>query len=147
MNIDGGLKWGGGNYSLKEQFVAVTIDSVTVKYAQQMAVSSMSQNTVFIGNDNPVIVNFSFTGDFSVDGLSNFTDIQVGVGSESYTLLTNPSNVVVSSNTQLRIKIGDSTALGTGLYPLKIVGFSATYDDGYVLMCNDSDWLRFVTCQ
>ena len=91
------------------------------------------QNVVYLGRDNPIIVNFTFTGDFANDGLSNFTDIQVTIGDETYTLLVNPANVIVSSDTQLRILIGDTTSLSPGGYQIKIIGISAIYDDGYVL--------------
>ncbi|MFW0776343.1 MAG: hypothetical protein ACN2B6_01305 [Rickettsiales bacterium] len=91
------------------------------------------QNIVYLGRDNPIIIDFTFTGDFETDGLSNFTDIQVFIGDETYTLLINPSNVIVSSNTQLRILIGDTTSLPSGNYEIKILGISGVYDDGYVL--------------
>lgn len=93
----------------------------------------MSQNTVYLGKDNPIVITFTFTGDFATDGLSNFTDIQVTIGGESYTLLLNPANIVVQSNTELRVLIGTDTALAAGSYSITIVGVSATYDDGYVL--------------
>jgi hypothetical protein len=91
------------------------------------------QNVVYLGKDNPVIIDFTFTGDFAVDGLSNFTDIQVDIGGEQYTLILNPTNVIVSTDTQLRVLIGVDTALSVGAYSIKITGISATYDDGYVL--------------
>ena len=105
------------------------------------------QNVIYLGKDNPVIVEFSFTGDFATDGLSNFTDIQVTIGDETYTLLINPSNIVVNSNTELRILIGDTTSLGEGAYSIKIVGVSATYDDGYVLAgCGSIDRVIVKDC-
>ena len=93
----------------------------------------MSQNVVYLGKDNPIVIDFVFTGEFLASGLSNFTDIQVDVGGEAYTLLLNPTNVLVESNTELRILIGTDTALTPGAYTLKITGVSETYDDGYVL--------------
>jgi len=92
------------------------------------------QNVIYLGKDNPVIIDFSFTGEFADNGLSNFTDIQVEIGSESYSLSGNPSNVVVSSATELRILIGDTTSLTPAAYPIKVIGINAIYDDGYVLV-------------
>lgn len=90
-------------------------------------------NIIYKGNDNPVVIAFTFTDDYEDDGLLNFTDILVVVGGESYTLLLTPENVTVVSATELRIKIGDTTSLSAGRYQLTIVGFSDIYDDGYVL--------------
>jgi hypothetical protein len=91
------------------------------------------QNIVYLGKDNPIVIDFTFTGEFEADGLSNFTDIEVEIGGESYTLLANPTNVIVSTNTQLRVLIGDVTSLTDGAYSINVIGVSATYDDGYVL--------------
>lgn len=91
------------------------------------------QNVIYLGKDNPVIIEFTFTGDFADNGLSNFTDIQVTISDETYTLLLNPTNVVVNSNTELRVLIGADTSLDVGFYTLSIVGVSATYTNGYNL--------------
>ena len=90
-------------------------------------------NTVYLGKDNPVVLNLSFTEEFEAGGLSNFTDIQVTIGGELYTLLDNPASVVVESDTKLRILIGTVTSLTEGSYSIEIIGVSATYDDGYNL--------------
>lgn len=91
------------------------------------------QNTVIKGTDTPVVISFEWEGEFLADGLSNFTDIQVEIGDEEYTLLLNPSEVVVASNSELRILLGLATSLAAGSYRLIITGISLTYDDGYVL--------------
>ncbi len=105
------------------------------------------QNIIYLGRDNPVIVEFSFTGDFANDGLSNFTDIQVTISDETYTLLLNPTNIIVSSDTELRILIGDTTSLTAAAYPIKIVGVSPVYDDGYVLAgCGSIDRVIVKDC-
>ena len=91
------------------------------------------QNTVYLGKDNPIVLEFGFEGDFETGGLSNFTDIQVTIGGELYTLLLNPASVVVESDTELRILIGTVTSLTEGSYSIEIIGVSATYDDGYNL--------------
>ena len=91
------------------------------------------QNRVYLGTDTPVIITFVFSGEFAADGLSNFTDIKIDIGGELYTLLLNAANVVVTSNTELRLLIGTDTALTAGKYDVVITGVSATYDDGFVL--------------
>ena len=91
------------------------------------------QNVIIKGKDNPVVLNFSFTGDFASGGLSNFDDIEVYIGSESYTLVLDPQNVVVEADSQLRILIGDTTSLDAGFYEIKVVGINGVYNDGYVL--------------
>lgn len=96
------------------------------------------QNIVYLGYDNPIVIEFAFTGDFSDGGLSNFTDIRVIIGDETYTLLLNPTNIVIESNSELRVLIGDTTSLGVGAHYITIIGFSGVYDDGYVLGGCDS---------
>lgn len=93
-----------------------------------------AQNIVFLGKDNPVVIKFTFDGEFLADGLSNFTNIIVNVSTETYTLLLNPTNVIVFSNTELRIAIGTDTALTAGSYDITVTGISANYDDGYILI-------------
>ena len=90
------------------------------------------QNKIIKGTDQPVVMNFTFTGEFASGGLGEFTDIQITIGSEVYTSALNPSEVVVSGN-ELRLLIGTVTSLDAGGYNLTIVGISPTYDDGYIL--------------
>lgn len=92
------------------------------------------QNQVFLGTDTPVVMNFSFTGNFSANGLSNFTDIKLFIGDEEYSTTLTPNNLFTTSNTELRLNIGVDTVLAARSYEVKIVGFSPTYDDGYVLV-------------
>jgi hypothetical protein len=98
----------------------------------------MAQNKVIKGLDNPVVMNFTFTGDFAALGLNTFTSINLDLGDETYTTLLNPNNLFIVSNTELRLRIGDTTALVAGSYLPEIVGFSATYNDGYLISgsCN-----------
>ena len=104
----------------------------------------MTQNVVIKGRDNPVIVNFAFTGDFAALGLNTCTRIDVGIGGETYST-SNPANVSVeNSGRELHIKIGDTTQLEAGAYMLDIVGFSATYNDGYVLSGLEKPRLGYV---
>lgn len=91
------------------------------------------QNVIVKGNDNPVVMTFSFTGDFLASGLNTFTSITLTIGGEEYSTNLTPDNLSVESDTELRLKIGDTTALADGRYLPEIVGFSATYDDGYLL--------------
>lgn len=91
------------------------------------------QNVIIKGRDNPVVMTFAFVGEFAADGLSNFTDITVQVGGETYSTITDPNQLFTASNTELRLKIGDTTTLADGTYMPEVIGFSATYDDGYLL--------------
>jgi hypothetical protein len=91
------------------------------------------QNEIYIGLDNPVVMTFSFTGEFSGGGLSNFTYIQLTIGSEVYTTNGTPLQLFLNGNNELRLKIGDTTALDAGSYLPEIIGFSTDYNDGYLL--------------
>ena len=93
----------------------------------------MPQNVIVKGKDNPVVMEFSFTGDFEASGLNTFTEVKLTIGGEEYSTVANPDNLSIESATELRLKIGDSTELDVGCYLPEIVGFSATYDDGYLL--------------
>ena len=91
------------------------------------------QNEIYLGLDNPVVMTFSFSGEFAAGGLSNFTNIQLTIGGEVYTTTGTPAQLFLNGNNELRLKIGDTTALTVGTYQPEIIGFSATYDDGYLL--------------
>lgn len=98
----------------------------------------MAQNKIIKGFDNPVIMQFTFTGDFAASGLNTFTSISLSIGAETYTTLANPDNLFIVSNTELRLKIGDITTLPEDAYLPEIVGFSINYNDGYLISgaCN-----------
>ena len=98
----------------------------------------MSQNRIIKGKDNPVVMTFTFTGDFAASGLNTFTSISVDIGTESYTTALNPDNLFIVSDAELRLRIGDVTTLAAGRYLPEIVGFSITYNDGYLISgaCN-----------
>jgi hypothetical protein len=66
----------------------------------------MSQNLVIANKDNLVV--YVFTG---VD-LTTATDIKVKFGSESYTLLLNPSVVIVTSATELSLNLSATLEVG-----------------------------------
>lgn len=90
------------------------------------------QNTIIKGRDNPVVIEFSF--DVPTDpsfGLSNFTDIHVFFGQETYTLLNDPDVVIVNSDTQLQLNLGGTSEIVPSYFT--IVGFNNTYLDGYEL--------------
>lgn len=91
------------------------------------------QNVIYKGFDNPVVFTFSFSGEFATNGLSNFTEITLDIGGENYSISGTPANLFLNGDNELRLKIGDTTALDVGSYRPEIVGFSATYDDGYLL--------------
>ena len=91
------------------------------------------KNTIIKGFDNEVVFVFEFTGAFAAGGLSNFNEIKVFIGSEEYSNVADPLNLEVTSNTELALRIGDTTALTEGFYYPKIVGYNVMYDDGFVL--------------
>lgn len=90
------------------------------------------QDTVIKGKDNPLVINFTFSiPSDPTFGLDTFTEIDVNFGAEDYSLTADPTIVVVNSNTQLQLNLGDTAEP----YPsyLTIVGTNATYPDGYEL--------------
>lgn len=93
----------------------------------------MAQNTVIKGRDNPVIFEFKMTGDFAANQLNTFDSITLDIGGESYSTATTPANLEIVNDNELRLKIGDTTALDPGGYIPEIVGISADYNDGYLL--------------
>ncbi len=99
------------------------------------------RNKVYKGNDNPIVLQIKFLGDYADNGLLNFTDISVTIGDETYTLIGNAANVKVVSATELHIAIGDVTNLAAGSYHIEVVGISNVYDDGYVLAKDGVDGL------
>lgn len=92
-----------------------------------------SQNIIVKGKGNPVVFSFTFKNDFATDGLSAFSEIKVNIGSESYSTIDNPDLLFLNGNFELRLKIGDTTSLDAGRYTPEIIGYTAEYDDGYVL--------------
>lgn len=93
----------------------------------------MAQDTVIKGKDNPVIFNFSMTGDFAANQLNTFDSITLDIGGESYSTASTPDQLFIVSGNQLRLRIGDTTTLDPGGYVPEINGFSADYNDGYLL--------------
>ncbi len=91
------------------------------------------QNVIVKGLDNPVVMTFSFTGDFAASGLNTFTSIQIVIGGETYTTDGTPDNLSIESDTELRLKIGDTTTLAAGNYLPTITVFSLTYADGFMV--------------
>jgi hypothetical protein len=77
----------------------------------------MSQNLVIANKDNLVVYVFG-----GID-LTLATDIKVQFGAESYTLLLNPSVVIVSSATELSLNLSATTEVGK-------VFSTVTYFDG-----------------
>ena len=93
------------------------------------------RNALFIGRDNELVLKVTFQDEFATNGLANFDRIEFSVGGETNATDTHPNNVVVDGQ-YIRIRIGDVTALEPGLYDPEIIGYSAVYDDGFVLACN-----------
>jgi hypothetical protein len=85
------------------------------------------QNVIIKGKDNPARIEFTFTGDVT---LASFASITVSLGGETYT--SGSAELAIDGNA-LVLSIGDATALAPGSYYPEIVGFSAQFDDGYLL--------------
>ena len=93
----------------------------------------MAQDTVIIGKDNPVILVGNFNGDFAAEQFDTFSRITLSIGGENYSTDTTPQQLFVFNKNQLRLVIGDTTSLEPGRYDFELVGFSPTYDDGYLI--------------
>ena len=89
----------------------------------------MAANFFIKGRDNPVVINFTFTDSFDLD---DFDRIVFEIGNETYDSAANAAAVVYAGS-KLTLSIGDTTALAAGKYTPIITGYSANYDDGYVL--------------
>lgn len=86
--------------------------------------------------DNPVIFTFNFkSGDFVNGGLDNFDEILLTLveGGTVYSNVSTPENLFTTSETELRLKIGNSTPLDAGMYTPTIWGVSADYPNGFLL--------------
>lgn len=107
------------------------------------------QNRLFIGRGNPIVLEFAFNGDFADGGLFNFDNITAKIGGEEYSANNDPDKVIVTSDKELRIIIGDITQLDSGFYKLELIGYSSTYQNGYVLACDGyglSTPLQAISC-
>ena len=93
----------------------------------------MAQDTIIKGCDNPIVFEFTFSGYFAASGLNTFSSITLDIGSESYDNTVDTTKLIIDSDTQLTLSIGDSTTLADGSYSPTIKGFSVVYDDGYQL--------------
>ena len=104
------------------------------------------QNIIIKGRDNPVILEFTFTGDFETNGLNTFDYITLSVDSESYSTQDADNNLTISTDgMRLTLNIGDTTNLSDGYYTPTVIGYSSTYDDGYVLNSDDKRELSKIT--
>lgn len=90
---------------------------------------------IYIGYDKAASLVFRFTGEFlGAGGLLAFDYITVTIGDEQYSTVDDPTVITVLDEGRLRIAIGDVTALPVGDYHPTVVGFNATYDNGYPLL-------------
>ena len=81
----------------------------------------MSQNLAIANADNLVVLNFD--GAF----LSTADDIKVFFGAETYTLLLNPTVVIVDSDTQLSLNLSDTAEVGKIFVNIKRFDSGSTY--------------------
>ena len=86
------------------------------------------RNKIPLGSDNPLIIEFEFTGEFEENGLSNFSRLEVRIGDESYNSVDDPGVVYTVSDTELRVKLGKVTSLPKGEHPIEVWGITPLYD-------------------
>ena len=80
----------------------------------------MSQNTIFKGANNLVSIGFKlFAGGIP---LTDYDDVQITIGDETYTTLINDTQLIVASGTLLTLDIGVTTSLAVGSYSAVIKG-------------------------
>jgi hypothetical protein len=90
-------------------------------------------NKLFPPRDNKAVIDFTFGGDFETGGLNNFTEITLEIGSETYSTISESSELYIIGDVSLVLDIGNSTSLEEGVYFPSIIGYSQRYDDGYIL--------------
>lgn len=95
------------------------------------------QNLIIKGKDNPVVIEFSFTGDFYQNGLNTFARLTLQIGDEIYDTSIDTDYLKIIDNNTLHLIIGDHTQLEPDKYVLTIIGYSNVYNDGYVLTSNE----------
>jgi len=84
-----------------------------------------TQNTIVLGRDNAVVLEFS-----GID-LTLFTRVAATFGADTRDSVANPTDVIVESATELRLKFGDTSETQSNYWT--IVGFDAGNPDGLVL--------------
>jgi len=102
------------------------------------------QNTIIKGTDNRVNIVFTFTGEFTTNGLNEFTRITLALGNETYDTSVNTDELVIVSDTELSLRISDSTSLAAGFYLPTIKGFNSTFNDGFPLTSECSPELGMI---
>jgi len=84
------------------------------------------QNVIVKTKDNPVVLTFS-----GVD-LTNATEIEINLGSDTWTLSGDSDRVKVDSATQLTLELGNTTNTNKYQY-LTITITDSTYTNGYTV--------------
>jgi hypothetical protein len=103
------------------------------RYTLGYGVDSGPSNLIIKGKDNPVIFILTFSDEFEELGLSNFSDLELIIGTETYSIVHTPNQLFLNGYKELRLKIGDITALNVGAYTVELIGYSEAYNDGYLL--------------
>jgi hypothetical protein len=95
----------------------------------------MELSVITIGIDNPAVLVFNLRGEFAEEQLKAFDYLSLRVGDETYTTYANPEHFFIDPNNsgRLLIKIGGVTKLNEGEYPMTLLGYNLTYENGYVL--------------
>ena len=103
-------------------------------------------NIIIKDRGNPVILEFTFNGDFETNGLNTFDYITISIDNESYSTQDADNKLTISTDgMDLILNIGDSTNLSVGYYTPVVIGYSPTYNDGYVLNSDDKKELSKIT--
>jgi hypothetical protein len=96
--------------------------------------NKLREDTIIIGHDNKIRVDFSFDDEYKELGLNEFTNIEVRIGDEIYSSTSNPENISISTEGKtLSVNIGATTALLPNIYTMNVTAFNADYVNGKVL--------------
>ena len=83
----------------------------------------MSQNIIFKGGSNPVVIDISIDGS---DDLTTFTEVTAKFGSDLRSSITNPVSVIVNSATELELNFQDTAETRSNYWEIKGDGFILT---------------------
>lgn len=89
-------------------------------------------DTIIKGSGNPIVLNLSGVfADDTVFSLQTMTDIEVVFGAETYTLLSDPSVVVVDSDTRLELYLQGTSETQSSHLNIKVFNAAHPRPLGY----------------
>lgn len=93
----------------------------------------MISDKVYLNHSNKVIIEAVWGGEFSELGWNYFDEVVIEIGDESYSTVTNPSNLYIADDTRLYLDIGTVTALSPSSYRITIRAYNSNNIAGYIL--------------